>query len=55
MTTKVDISPRMVDAAAQAAKHLLAMDLFPVFDIETLRAMWRSGYAELVDELRGGG
>jgi hypothetical protein len=48
------ISPKMVDAAAEAARHLLAVDLVPVFDLPTLRAMWRSGYADLVDELGGG-
>jgi hypothetical protein len=42
----------MIDGAADAAAHLLAHGLTPVFDIDTLREMWRAGHHRLVDRLR---
>ena len=48
------LSEKQTDAAAAAAAHLLACGYAPVFDIETLRAMWKAGHHQLVDDLRGG-
>jgi hypothetical protein len=42
---------KMVDAAAAAAQHLLAENLTPVFDVSTLRALWRAGHRDLAVEL----
>ena len=50
-----EISDKMREAAADAARHLTANGYLPLFDAPTLRELWRSGYADLVDELRGGG
>lgn len=47
------ITEQMVAAAVAAAQHLRDENLPPIFDTETLRAMWRSGHHQLVDELRG--
>ena len=47
-------SEKHVDGAVAAAEHLLAVDLPPLFDLDTLRAMYRAGHHQLVDELRGG-
>jgi hypothetical protein len=47
-------SDKMVDGALQAAHHLRDAGLTPIFDLPTLRALWRSGHHKLVDELRGG-
>ena len=49
------LSEKQIDAAAAAAAHLLAHGYTPVFDIETLRTMWKAGHHQLVDDLRGGG
>ena len=40
-----------VQAAVDAAHHLLAANLPAVFDRDTLRAMWRAGHRELITEL----
>jgi hypothetical protein len=47
-----EISGRMVHAAAMAAHHLLDAGYPPIFDVATLRAMWRAGHHQLVDQLR---
>ena len=46
-------SPKMVDAGAAAAEHLLEHGLVPVFDVATLRLMWKAGHHRLVDRVRG--
>jgi hypothetical protein len=48
------ISDRQVQAALDAADHLRAEGCMPIFDLPTLREMWKSGHHTLVDELRGG-
>jgi hypothetical protein len=45
-------SPKMVDAGAAAAEHLLDIGLTPILPIEMLRAMWRAGHHRLVDRVR---
>ena len=47
------LSDRQIVGAVAAAHHLLARDLTPIFDTDTLRAMWRSGHHRLVDRVRG--
>lgn len=51
---EADPSERMVDAAADAAHHLLDLGLFPVLDLDTQRALWRRGGEgrRLVSELQ---
>ncbi|MGO8772066.1 MAG: hypothetical protein ACLQIK_08400 [Mycobacterium sp.] len=44
----------MIDAGAAAATHLLDTGYLPIFDLPTLRELWRGGHHQLVDELRGG-
>jgi len=44
---------KQIHAAAATATHLLAHNLWPIFDLDMLRAMWRAGYRSLVDTLRG--
>ncbi len=48
------LSDRMIDAGAAAATHLLDTGYLPIFDLPTLRELWRGGHHQLVDELRGG-
>ena len=48
-----ELSQKQIEAAAEAAEHLLALDLLPIFDLDMLRAMWRAGFRRLVDTLRG--
>ena len=48
------LSEKQIAAAAAAAAHLLDAGYPPVFDIGTLRAMWKAGHHQLVDDLRGG-
>jgi hypothetical protein len=36
-------SAKMLDAATDAAGHLLACGLEPLFDVDTLRRLWRRG------------
>jgi hypothetical protein len=46
-----------LDAAAAAAKHLLQAGLPPMFDVDTLRGMWRHGHHQLAQhcyQLAGG-
>jgi len=52
--TDAPLSQKRIDAAAQAAEHLFAAGLLPLFDGATLRELWRGGHHQLVDELRGG-
>jgi hypothetical protein len=49
------LSEAQIDGAVAAACHLRAAGLQPVFDLDTLREMWREGHHSLVDDLRGGG
>jgi hypothetical protein len=49
------ISDKQLQAAVEAAEHLLDRDLTPIFDADTLRELWRRGHHQLVDELLGGG
>ena len=49
------ISERQVAGAVAAAHHLRSAGLPPIFDLPTLRALWRPGHHQLVDQLRGGG
>ena len=49
------LSEKQIEAAAEAAEYLLAQGLMPIFNLDTLRAMWRAGHRALVDTLRGGG
>lgn len=49
------LSRQQVDGAVAAARHLRDAGLEPMFDLETLRAMWTAGHHQLVDDLRGGG
>jgi hypothetical protein len=41
--------------AVAAAHHLFERDLTPIFDVDILRSLWKSGHHQLVDRLRGGG
>ena len=45
-------SAKMIDAGADAAEHLLAAGLTPMFDIDTQRQLWRGGHHRLVHRLR---
>ena len=45
------LSEKMVDAAADAAAHLIGVGYVPIFDTATLRAMWRAGDRELAQQL----
>lgn len=47
------LSEKQIEAAAEAAEHLLELDLLPILDLDVLRAMWRAGFRALVDTLRG--
>jgi hypothetical protein len=49
------LSDRQIDGAVDAAQHLRDAGLEPMFDLDTLRAMWKAGHHQLVDDLRGGG
>jgi hypothetical protein len=49
-----EISDRQLQGAVAAAHHILAAGCLPIFDLPTLRALWKSGHHQLVDELRGG-
>lgn len=51
---RAPLSECQVDGAVAAAEHLRGVGLVPCFDVDTLRAMWRAGHHQLVDELRGG-
>jgi hypothetical protein len=43
------LSDVQIEAAVAAAHHLLSQDLPPMFDVDTLRAMWRAGRRELAE------
>lgn len=47
------LSEKQLDAAVAAAEHLTEAGLSPVFDVDTLRAMWRAGRRQLAENLRG--
>jgi hypothetical protein len=49
------LSDKQVQAAVDAALHLLAADLPPLFDRVTLEAMWRAGYRDLAEQLHARG
>jgi len=49
------LSDKQVAAAVDAALYLLNIGMPPMFDLNTLRAMWKAGHHQLVDDLRGGG
>jgi hypothetical protein len=49
------LSEKQIAAAVAAAGHLRDAGLQPVFDVPTLRELWRAGHHQLVDDLRGGG
>ena len=46
------LTDKQVAGAVDAARHLRDAGLEPMFDLDTLRAMWKSGHHQLVDELR---
>ena len=46
------LSAKGAQAARQAAEHLLDCDLLPLFDDDTLRALWRNGDGRLANALR---
>jgi hypothetical protein len=46
------LSAVQIDAAVDAAAHLVASGLSPRFDDATLRSMWKAGHRRLVDKLR---
>lgn len=47
------LSDKQIEGAAAAAGHLAAAGLPPLFDVDTLRALWRAGHRGLADSLRG--
>lgn len=47
------LSEKQIQAAVETAALLTALNLPPMFDIDTLRALWRAGFHALVDTLRG--
>jgi hypothetical protein len=47
------ISDKQLQAAVDAAHHIIDAGYLPIFDVPTLRALWKSGHHELVDELHG--
>jgi hypothetical protein len=49
-----EISDRQLQGAVDAAHHILDAGYLPIFDVATLRELWKSGHHQLVDELRGG-
>ena len=51
--TRPPLSDKQIQAAVDAAHHLLDRNLTPIFDRPTLHAMRRGGHHQLVDELRG--
>jgi hypothetical protein len=48
------ITDRQLQGAVDAAHHILEAGYLPIFDVPTLRELWKSGHHQLVDELRGG-
>lgn len=44
-------SAKQIEGAVDAAYHLLGADLLPLFDVETLRGMWKAGHRDLAEEL----
>jgi hypothetical protein len=49
------LSDKQVQAAVDAALHLLAADLPPQFDRVTLEAMWRAGHRDIAEQLHARG
>lgn len=49
-----EITDRQLQGAVDAAPHILDAGYLPIFDLPTLRELWKSGHHQLVDELRGG-
>ena len=47
------ITDAQLQGAVDAAHHILAAGYLPIFDLPTLRELWKSGHHQLVDELRG--
>jgi hypothetical protein len=45
------LTAKMVDAGAQAARHLLEIGYPPLLQLDTLRALYRRGDRELAREL----
>jgi hypothetical protein len=48
---ELPLTDKQVKGARAAAEHLLACDLTPLMDVDTLRALWRAGHRELAAEL----
>jgi hypothetical protein len=46
------LSAVQVQAAVDAAEHLLDNGLTPLFDMATMQALWRAGNRELVEQLQ---
>jgi hypothetical protein len=49
-----EITDKQLQGAIAAAHHILGAGYLPIFDLPTLRALWKSGHHQLVDELCGG-
>lgn len=57
--TEPPLSDKRIDAARDAAEHLLEAGLVPLLEIEVLQALWRRGgddraFAQRLDNLTGG-
>jgi hypothetical protein len=46
------LSEVQVQAAVDAAEHLLELGYPPLFDFATLQAMWTAGHWKLIEELQ---
>jgi hypothetical protein len=44
------LSPSYIRGADRATRHLLDCGLLPAFSPATMRAMWRAGHRQLVEE-----
>lgn len=44
------LSPSYIRGAVRATRHLLDCGMLPAFSPATLRAMWRAGYRQLVED-----
>jgi hypothetical protein len=45
------LSDVQIQAAVDAAEHLIAQNLPPLFDDATLKAMWKAGHRDLAEHL----
>jgi hypothetical protein len=45
------LTPQQIDGAVAAAWHLQTCGLPPLFDVDTLRGMWKHGYRQLARHL----